>query len=167
MEDLGATALKTTAWEAGIARMFNRQITHVKEILESPRLVVKQFCVELHENVRSRNFRERFLYHVPFLGGGGMLWLGILIGAEPFLSYNDLKIKCSSFAEPSTGSKGILNGTLYPFIQVSSWRRFFIDSFRTVGAIEDQMEGWDVGALLNNHCGARRERNNIHFLANA
>ena len=71
MEDLGATALKTTAWEAGIARMFNRQITHVKEILESPRLVVKQFCVELHENVLSRNFRERFLYHVPFLGGGG------------------------------------------------------------------------------------------------
>ena len=74
MEDLGATALKTTAWEAGIARMFNRQITHVKEILESPRLVIKQFCVEVHENVRSRNFPERFLYHVPFLffsGGGG------------------------------------------------------------------------------------------------
>ena len=45
--------------------MFDRQITRVKKILESTRLVIKRFCVHLRKNVRSRDSREMFLYDVP------------------------------------------------------------------------------------------------------
>ena len=46
------------------------------------------------------------MYHYFLVGEGmgAMLWSGRLIDTEPSLSYNDLKIKCCSFAEP-TGFK--------------------------------------------------------------